>query len=619
MRDRAVNFIVTLYRGTKSSWKKYHLLIPPRLWKKYILLLLGFRPEKQNILNPLNKRHYDTWIRQAKKPGKPKELDYNPLISIIIPVYNVEPRFLTSCINSILSQTYQNFEICIVDDASTNEDTIRTLHGCEKHKKIRIKYRKKNGHISKTSNDALKMAKGTFVALMDDDDIIPENALYEIVKVLNENKKLDMIYTDEDKIDADEKRCCPNFKPDFSPDTLMSLNYISHLCVIRKSLVEKVGGFSVGLEGAQDYDLYLKIVEKTNRIYHIPKILYHWRMIEGSTAKENSSKNYALKNGKKALEDALKRRGIDGKVKIAENCPYYITEYSVSGNPKATIIIPTKDLAKVTETCLKSVYEKTAYKNYEVVVVNNNSEKPETFELFEKYKKLHKNFRVIDANFEFNYSKINNYAVNNTESDYIVLLNNDIEVISSDWLTQMLGYASKKHIGAVGAKLLYPNDTVQHAGVVLGVGVASHLYCGIKRDAVAWAGNLAVPYNFSAVTGACLVVSRKKWNEVGGLDENLKVAYNDIDFNIKLLEKGYYNVCLPNVELYHHESKSRGSDASGEKKERFDSEQRYMYKKWKDQIKKDPFYNQNLTRKTAGYLLDKKEDKEENGKHQKRS
>ncbi|MBQ6127984.1 glycosyltransferase [Candidatus Saccharibacteria bacterium] len=614
MRDRIVNFIVTLYRGTKSSWKKYHLLIPPRLWKKYILLLLGFRPQERNVLDPLSKRQYAQWLSQNPVSNHVDTLEYNPLISVIIPVYNVEPKYLQECINSILNQIYQNFEICLVDDASTSASTREALDSYSDNEKISIKHRKKNGHISRASNDALKMAKGTFVALVDNDDVLPKNALYEVVKELNRNKKLDMIYSDEDKIDEEGKRSQPNFKPDFSPDTLMSLNYISHLCVLRRSLVKKVGGFRTGYEGAQDYDLYLRIVEKTSQISHIPKVLYHWRISETSTASGIGKKNYALERGKRALEDALKRRGISGKVHYAKNCPYYCVEYTAKNNPKVSIIIPTKDLAKVTEVCLKSIYEKTKYKNYEVIVVNNRSEEKETFELFERYKKKYKNFRVLDANFEFNYSRINNFAADNTQSDYIALLNNDIEVISPDWLNQMVGYASQKHVGAVGAKLLYPNNTVQHAGVVLGVGVASHLYCGMKGDVVAWAGKLAVPYDFSAVTGACLVVDRKKWNEVGGLEEKLKVAYNDIDFNIKLLKKGYYNVCLSNIELYHHESKSRGSDTSGEKKKRFDSEQNFMYTRWKNEIKHDAFYNQNLTRKTAGYLLDKKEEKKDNKK-----
>lgn len=608
MKDRVVNFGVTLYRGTKSAWKKYHLLIPPRLWGKYIKLLLGMRPSEL-FYDPMKKREYNKWLyQQAERQSKEtlSSFKYKPLISVIIPVYNAEPTFLRECLDSVLSQTYKNFEICIADDASTSKETIAILKEYEKNPKVKIVYRKKNGHISKASNDALKLASGEFVALVDNDDTLPENALYEVVRVLNKDKKIDMVYTDEDKIDEEGSFCFPNFKPDFAPDTFMSVNYISHLGVLRRSIVEKIGGFRVGFEGAQDYDLYLRFFEKTNRVYHIPKILYHWRMADGSTAKNIDKKNYALERGKKALEDALKRRKIEGKVHIAKNCPYYWIEYAVEKNPKVTIIIPTKDLAKITEVCLKSIYEKTTYKNYEVVVVNNNSKEKATFNLFDKYKKKYQNFRVIDANFEFNYSKINNYAVKKTKSDYIVLLNNDVEVITPEWLTIMLGYASQKHIGAVGAKLLYPNNTVQHAGIVLGIGVASHIHLGRKREDIAWAGQLAIPQDFSAVTGACLMVSRKKWNEVGGLEEKLKVAYNDVDFNIKLLEKGYYNVCLANIELYHHESKSRGADTYGEKKIRFDAEQDYMYNKWGKRIDRDMFYNPNLTKKTTdGYLLDR--------------
>ena len=613
MKDRVENFFVTLYRGSKSVWKKYHFLVPPRLWKKYIKLLLGIRP-MDHFYDPMDKKDYQAWIEEKDAEGIEKKvaLKYKPLISVVIPVYNADPKFLRECLDSVLAQSYKNFEICLADDASTSVETKAVLKEYEKNKKIKIVYRKKNGHISKATNSALKLAKGEFVALMDNDDVIPTDALYEVVKVLNQDKKIDMIYTDEDKLDEEGNRCYPNFKPDYAPDTFMSVNYISHLGVLRRSIINKIGGFREGFEGAQDYDLYLRFFEQTDRIYHIPKILYRWRMTEGSTAKNISKKDYALERGKKALEDALKRRKIKGKVNIAKNCPYYIVDYAVTGNPKATIIIPTRDMAEVTEMCLKSVFEKTTYKNYEVILVNNGSEKQETFDLFNKYQKKYKNFRVLDANFEFNYSRLNNYAAKESKSDYIVLLNNDIEVIDPDWLTKMLGYAEQKHVGAVGAKLLYPNDTVQHSGVVLGVGVASHLYCGIQRDVVAWCGQLAVPQNYSAITGACLVVSRKKWNEVGGLEEDLKVAYNDIDFNIKLLEKGYYNVCLANVELYHHESISRGSDTSGEKKVRFDTEQEYMWNKWEKQLRNDAFLNSNLTRKTASYLLDRKDKGKEN-------
>ena len=358
----------------------------------------------------------------------------------------------------------------------------------------------------------------------------------------------------------------------------------------------EVGGEETGLEGAQDYDLYLKIVEKTNNICHIPKILYHWRMVEGSTSMTIDNKNYAKDNGKKAIENALKRRKINGSVVKDEKSSYYIVNYDLKKEPLVSIIIPTRDYAETLETCLKSLFNLTSYKNYEVIVVNNNSEKEETFALFKKYQEKYKNFKVLDANYEFNYSKINNDAVKKCDGEYICLLNNDTEIISPDWLNVMVGYASQEHIGTVGPKLLYPDDTVQHAGIILGLGgVASHAYIGSSKDDPGAYGRLRVPYDYAGVTAACLVVSKKKYLEVGGLQESLKVAYNDVDLNIKLLEKGYYNVCTPQVMLHHFESKSRGLDTTPEKLSRFYKEQNYMYEHWIKLIENDPFYNLNFS------------------------
>jgi len=602
---KIVNFGKTIYRGTKNVWKKYHFLVPPKIIKKHMIYLWNILWERDSsLINPLNKKQYNAWLEKNEKSKKYKNLSYKPLISVLIPVYNVKSEYLKECLDSILAQKYDNYEICIVDDASTEKDTLDTLKEYENNEKINIKHRKKNGHISRATNDALAMAKGEYVALMDNDDVIAEDALYEVVKVLNQDRKIDMIYTDEDKIDLDGKRCDPNFKSDWAPDSFLSSNYISHLGVLRKKIIDDIGGFRVGYEGAQDYDLYLRFTEKTNRIYHIPKILYHWRKIPGSTSMEINEKDYALRRGQQALEDALKRRKIKGEVKLANNCPYYYIEYEVTKQPEVSIIIPTRDMAKMTRKCLESVYKKTTYKNYKVILVNNNSEKNETFELFNEYKNKYDNFKIVDANFEFNYAKINNLAVQETKSEYIVLLNNDVEIITPNWLEIMLGYAEQKHIGAVGVKLLYSDDTVQHAGVVLGLGVAAHTFVGMLKDEVVWGGRLSVPYNYSAVTAACLMVNRKKWNEVGGLEEDLKVAYNDIDFCLKLLEKGYYNVMLPMVELYHYESKSRGKDDTLEKRRRFEREQDYMKRKWKKRIEDDEFYNPNFTRKTW-YMLDR--------------
>lgn len=601
------NLSITVYRGTKNLWTKYHFLVPPRLWKKYIKLLWAIIREGKGspFWEISNKDGYNAWLVNNEKEEKIEELKYRPLISVLIPVYNVDAKYLDECIESVLAQSYDNFEICIVDDASTKKETLSALKKYEKNEKIRIRHRSKNGHISRASNDALKMAKGEFIALMDNDDLLAPNAFYEVVKVLNKDQKLDFIYSDEDKIGLDGKRCEPHFKPDFSPDTLLSLNYICHLSVIRTNLVRKVGGFTVGLEGAQDHDLFLKITEETDRIYHIPKILYHWRMIPGSTAANLDNKDYASDNGKKAIEEALKRRKLNAHVEKDLPSTYYQVVYDLKKEPLVSILIPTRDHAKITGACLKSIFEKTTYGNYEVIVIDNGSVEKETLDLFSKYKKKYKNFKVLVENIEFNYSRLNNLAAKKAKGDFLVLLNNDTEIISSNWLEMLVGYAMQPHVGAVGPKLLYPDDTLQHAGVILGLGgVASHAYLGSERDDLGLYGRLRVPYNYAAVTGACLCVSKRKFEEVGGLEEDLKVAYNDIDFCLKLLKKGYYNVFLPMVELYHYESKSRGSDFDPDKIKRFDGEQDYMWEKWGDSLKDDRFYNPNFANR-MWFVLDR--------------
>ena len=549
-------------------------------------------------------------MKENTKETEYKELKYQPKISILIPVYNIERRYLAACLDSILSQTYDNYEVCLVDDHSTLEETKSALTEYKnKDKRIKVKYRSENGHISRTTNDALKMATGDFVALMDDDDLLTPDALYKIVSVLNKNKSLDLIYSDEDKLNPKGLYCDPNFKPDFSPDTLLSLNYICHLVVLRRKIVEEVGGFTVGLEGAQDHDLLLKVTEKTNKIYHIPEILYHWRMIEGSTSMTISNKSYATDKGKLAIENALARRNIKGTVEKDELSTYYRVYYTYEKEPKISIIIPTRDYVDILKTCIDSIYEKTNYKNYEIIIANNDSKEKKTLDFFDEYKKKYKNFKVVDCIMEFNYSRINNIAVEKATGEYIVLLNNDTEVITGDWLKIMVGYAMQKHIGAVGPKLLYPDETVQHGGVILGLGgVASHAYIGATRDDFGMYGRLRVPYNYSACTAACLMIKKTKFLEVGGLEENLKVAYNDIDFNIKLLEKGYYNVFLPNVELLHYESKSRGLDTTSEKYKRFQLEEKYMYDKWKSKLTEDRFYNPNFSKK-GWFMLDKADKK----------
>ena len=459
-------------------------------------------------------------------------------------------------------------------------------------------------HISKSSNKAIEMSDGEFIALIDNDDTISSDALEEVVKEINKNKNLDFIYSDFDKLDKKGLRCDPYFKPDYSPDTLLSFNYLSHFNVIRKSIVYDVGLFDSDMVGAQDYDLYLKIVEKTNKICHIAKVLYHWRMAENSTSNKKSTKNYALVNGKKALENALVRRNIQGNVLMKKDSSFYTVEYTYEKEPKISIIIPTRNYGDILKKCVDSILKKTIYSNYEILIIDNGSTDKETLDLLKEYEKNDK-ISVIKMDCEFNFSYLNNEAVKLCNGEYIVLLNNDTELITPNWLNVMVGYAMQDHIGAVGVKLLYPDNTIQHGGVVLGLGgVASHSFISEDRTYRGFNGLLEVPTNYAAVTAACLMVQKDKFNIVGGLSENLKVAYNDIDFNIKLLEKGYYNVFLPQVELYHYESKSRGLDTTGEKYERFLKESSIMMSKWKKYIDNDPFYNPNYSLKSA-YRLDK--------------
>lgn len=597
-----------IYRAIRVLWRKHHFLVPPKMWAFYLRKLKEkVQWEEANIdcLDPFNIEEYNEWIAKNEIHEEAKELKYNPKISIVVPVYNAPINYLEECIDSVIRQSYTNWELCIADDKSTDSKIKETLERYKKEdKRIKVVYRKENGNISKATNSAFEIATGDFIALLDNDDVITKDALYEVVKALNKDKKLDFIYSDEDKINPAGRRCDPYFKTDWAPDTLLSNNYICHLTVFRKKLLDEVGGEKSEFDGAQDYDLFLRLTEKTDRIYHIPKILYHWRIIPGSTSENISAKPKAVDAGKRAIEAALKRRGLKGTVDSSHNNGNYIVSYEIK-NPLISIIIPTRDYADILETCLKSIYKKTTYKNYEIIVVDNGSEKQETFDLFEKYKKEHDNFKVLRLDCEFNYSYLNNEAVKASKGEYVLLLNNDTEVITKDWLEKMLMYAEQPHIGTVGVKLLYPDNTVQHGGLILSInGIASHAYINADRNYVGHFGRLEVPFNYDGTTAACLMISRKKYDEVGGLEEDLKVNFNDVDFNLKVLEKGYYNIFVPIVELYHYESKSRGLDLSKEKIERTKQETNYMLDKWKDKLVHSRFYNDNYSKHFV-YMLKK--------------
>ena len=577
------------------AWHRHHFLIPPKTLIKYIssfMIVLKRGGTAANLFT--NQKEYLKWIEKEEVPFEHKKFKYNPKISIVMPTYNVSRKFLSECLDSILNQTYTNFEVCIADDCSTKEETKETLEEYKnKDKRIKVVYREKNGMISKATNSAIEIATGDFIALVDNDDVLSIDALYYMVEALNEDKELDFIYSDEDKLDFKGVRLEPNFKPDYSPDTFMAVNYICHFTMIRKTLIDEVGGFRSEYDGSQDYDLFLRVLEKTNKIYHIPRILYHWRMSATSTAAYMGNKDYANDTSIKALEDALKRRKIKGKVYPNPKVSTYLIDYE-HNNPLVSIIIPTRNYGKIVKKCVDSIYKKCTYKNYEIILVDNDSDEQESLELFKNYEQEHDNFHIVKVPGPFNYSKINNIGVKKSKGEYILLLNNDTEVIDGDFLDKMVGYATQKHVGCVGIKLLYPDNRVQHAGVVLGYGgVAGHVYVSYDKNDCGLMGRLVMPYNYSAVTAACLLVSRKKWDEVEGLDENLTVALNDVDFNLKIQKAGYYNVLLPYITMYHHESKSRGYEVTAEKMERYKKEQEYMKNKWKDYLDRDKFFNKN--------------------------
>jgi len=573
--------IKVFIRGIKYAWKEYHFLITPTKFKREInktLQMIKLGDEYANI-DPYDKTKYQLWIKYNEYHTKHMKYNYNPLISFI--VTNIDDlKNLDKCLESIIKQTYKNIEICLVTNSNN-----RVIN---KDERIKIKYIDDNE--TDVNNIALKEAQGEYMAILNSNSIISKNTLREFINVLNEQDNTDIIYCDEDYLDRHNKRCNPHFKSDFAPDTLLSLNYIGNLCLVRTKLIKKVGGWDNKYKEYQDWDLFLKLTEKTNNIYHLPMILCH--TFENNIIKDNRETRQIL------LEDTIKRRNVVGNIQVTELDYCNFIEYKYIKEPKISIIIPTKDYADTLNTCLKSIFNKTTYHNYEVIVVDNRSVEEKTFKLFKEYEKKYKNFRIVKADMEFNYSKINNLAVKEAQGEFLVLLNNDTEVISNNWLEIMVGYASQKHIGAVGAKLIYPDNTIQHGGVVLnyGGGVAGHIYSNYPKDAQGDYGRLVVPYNYAAVTAACLMISRKKYEEIKGLNEELKVAYNDVDFCLRLLKKGYYNIELPMVELYHFESKSRGQENTPEKLERFKKEENYMYSHWGDLISNDPFYNKNLSR-----------------------
>jgi len=521
-----------------------------------------------------------------------------PLISIIIPVYNPDLPWLEEAITSVRGQLYPNWELCIADDCSTVPGVKEFLEReAAKDKRIKVTYRSVNGHISEASNSALELATGQWMSLLDQDDLLTEDALYYVARAIVDDPDLDFIYSDEDKIEKG-RRFDPYFKPDWNVELLRSHNMACHLSTFRIDRVKAIGGFRKGFEGSQDYDLVLRFTEglSVDRIGHIQRVLYHWRVHSNSTAQESSNKSYAAVAGQKALSEHLERLGVDATVEVLPT-GMYRTHYRLPQQlPLVSLIIPTRNGLDLLRQCVTSILQKTDYPAYEIIIVDNNSDDPETLAYFRDIA-ANPMVRVERDEREFNYSALNNRAVELSNGDYIGLINNDIEVISPNWLAEMIGLAMQDGVGAVGARLWYPDDRLQHGGVIIGLGgVAGHSHKYLQRGVPGYFRRAELPQDLSAVTAACLVVKKAIFREVGGLNEvDLKVAFNDVDFCLKIQEAGYRNVWSPYADLYHHESASRGLEDTPEKVERFRQEIAYMHARWKTHQRPDRAYNINLT------------------------
>ena len=555
---------------------------------------------------------YGPWYEAYKPDEAALEKQRNhkfsktPLISIAVPAYKTPGVFLRQMIRSVQDQTYGNWELCIANGSPEDEEMKKILRECAREdSRIRYKNLKENLGIAGNTNEAFAMAGGEFVGLLDHDDLLAPNALYEAVKAVNKNPQADVIYTDEDKVTTDlSEHFQPHLKPDFSLDLLRSNNYICHFFIVRREILEKTGGFRKEFDGAQDHDLIFRCVEQAREIAHIPEILYHWRTHKASTADNPASKMYAFDAGKRAIEAHLDRMGVKGIVSHTKDLGFFRVKYPIQGSPLVSVIIPNKDEAPTLRACIDSIREKTTYKNYEILIIENNSTSKE---IFQYYKELsgQENIRIFNWKKEFNYSAINNYGASKARGEYLLFLNNDVTVITPDWMEEMLGVCQRKEVGAVGVKLLYPDNTIQHAGCVIGIGgIAGHMFVDMPADRTGYLHKASILQDMSAVTAACMMMKRKAFEEAGGFTEELAVAFNDVDLCLKVRKEGYLIVYDPYAQLYHMESKTRGEEDSEKKLRRFQTEIEYMRCHWLDILKNgDPYYNKNLSLTKWNYSL----------------
>ena len=524
--------------------------------------------------------------------------------SIVVPLYNTPERFLREMIESVQTQTYADWELCMADGSDAQHKIVGDICHTYVDQDQRIRYQKldQNLGISGNTNACLEMASGEYIGLFDHDDLLHPAALFEMMRTI-ERTGADFIYTDECTFSQKpEDAYLYHFKPDYAPDSLRGNNYICHFTVFKRSLLEETGMFESECDGSQDHDMVLRLTEKAHRIAHIPEVLYFWRAHKGSVAESAGPKPYAVNAGIRAVQKQLERFGMDGTVSsVRPGLTFYRIRYAIQGTPKVSILIPNSNHEEDLKNCLNSIFSKTTWPNYEIVIVENNSNSQELFAYYERVQSEHDNVHIVTWEGEFNYSAINNYGARFCDGKYLLLLNNDTSVITPDWIQEMLMYAQRSDVGAVGAMLYYPNETIQHAGVCLGMGgVAGHFFDSDKKGSLGYMGRLLYPQNMSAVTAACMMLRREVWETVGGLDEGFAVAYNDTDLCMRIRKKGWLIVWTPFAELYHYESKSRGLDDTADKQNRFNNEVSRFKKRWAKELEiGDPYFNPNLSLKSA--------------------
>ncbi len=559
---------------------------------------------------------YATWIRKYDRLSSSdrreirahiERLAAKPLISIVMPVYNPSAAHLSAAIESVRAQLYPRWELCMVNDASPVKHVDRILaRYAKRDARIKIRRRAENGGIAAASNDALALTTGDFVALLDDDDVLAPAALYFVACEINAHPEAQLIYSDEDKLDTTGRRGNAHFKPDWNSSLFLAQNFFSHLGVFAADLIKSVG-FRAGFEGSQDYDLVLRCIEKIEpaKIRHIPRILYHWRMSEKSAALNFNAKPHARAAAIKAVTEHLARRKIAAEVTSSGDEDFRRIRYTLPNDkPHVSILIPTRDLLEVLQPCVESILQKTTYSNFDLVLIDNDSRAPESLRFLQQIESEPR-VRVLRFPGEFNFSQLNNFGVARVASEFVALLNNDLTVITPDWLDEMVSQALPPDVGAVGGRLLYPDDRIQHAGVILGGGgVAAHAHKGLPRSNHGYFSRAILVQELSAVTAACMLVRRKAYLEAGGFDEeHLAVAFNDVDFCLRLRERGYRIIYTPYAEFYHFESASRGLEDTVRKNQRFEAEIKYMHDAWGDTLQHDPAYNPNFSLASAGFTL----------------